>query len=183
MLMVGAALVLTSAFTPMLWMGEEWGARTPWQFFSDHDAELGEAVSTGRRAEFGSHGWSTEEVPDPQAESTFLASKLDWSERDGEREQRLLAWTRDLLALRRARSELSDGRRDRVQVTYDEDARWVVVRRGRVVVACNLAGERQKLPVPGTPQAVLLSSSPGFVFGAGQVETDGESVVVLQLVG
>ncbi len=181
LLKAGAALLLTSAFTPMLWMGEEWGARTPWQFFADHDTELGEAVSRGRRAEFASHGWDSEDLPDPQAESSFQASKLDWSERDGEREQALLAWTRDLLALRRARPELTDGRRDRVRVSYDEDERWVVVRRGAVVVVVNLAAERRRVPVPGTPQAVLLASSRGFVFGDGSVETDGESAVVLQL--
>ena len=182
LLKVGAALVLTSPYTPMLWMGEEWGARTPWQFFSDHSGDLGEAVRQGRRAEFASHGWDTEEVPDPQAEQTFRDSTLDWSELEGEREQALLAWTRDLLALRRARTELSDGRRDRVRVTYDEQARWVVVQRGRVAVAANLSGERQVLPLPGTPLAALLASAPGFVYSAGQVETDGESVVVLELV-
>ncbi len=183
LLQVGAALVLTSAYTPMLWMGEEWGARTPWQFFSDHDAELGQAVSKGRRAEFASHGWATEEVPDPQAESTFRDSQLDWKEPQGEREQALLAWTRDLIALRKTRPDLTDGRRDRVLVTYDEDERWLVVRRGRVAVACNLSGERRRMPLPGAPQRVLLASAPGFVYGDRQVETDGESVVVLELVG
>ena len=182
LLKVGAALVLTSPYTPMLFMGEEWGARTPWQFFSDHSGELGEAVRSGRRAEFASHGWDTEDVPDPQSEQTFRDSQLDWAELEGEREQGLLAWTRDLLALRRARLELSDGRRDRVRVAYDEQARWVVVQRGRVAVAANLAGSRQALPLHGTPLAVLLASTPGFVYADGQVETDGESVVVLELV-
>ena len=181
LLKVGAALVLTSAYTPMLFMGEEWGARTPWQFFSDHEGELGDAVREGRRGEFAAHGWKTTDVPDPQAESTYRASQLDWSELEGEREQGLLQWTRDLLALRRPRPELTDGRRDRVQVQYDADARWLTVQRGRVVVAANLAGERQTLPVAGSPQQVLLHSTTGFVFGAGHVEIDGESVVVLEL--
>ena len=181
LLKVGAALVLTSACTPMLFMGEEWGARTPWQFFSDHEGELGDAVREGRRAEFASHGWETTDVPDPQSEQTFRDSTLDWSELEGEREQALLAWTRDLLALRRTRPELTDGRRDRVQVAYDEDARWLTVQRGRLVVAANLSKDRQAVPVPGSPQLVLLNSSTGFVYGAGQVETDGESVVVLEL--
>ena len=181
LLKVGAALVLTSACTPMLFMGEEWGARTPWQFFSDHEGELGDAVREGRRAEFASHGWETTDVPEPQSEQTFRDSTLDWSELEGEREQALLAWTRDLLALRRTRPELTDGRRDRVQVAYDEDARWLTVQRGRLVVAANLSKDRQAVPVPGSPQLVLLNSSTGFVYGAGQVETDGESVVVLEL--
>ena len=53
---------------------------------------------------------------------------------------------------------------------------------GQVAVVCNLAGERRRVPVAGTPVAVLLASSPGAVPGDGQVETDGESVVVLELV-
>jgi maltooligosyltrehalose trehalohydrolase len=181
LLMVGAALVLTSPYTPMLWMGEEWGARTPWQFFSDHEGELGEAVRRGRREEFASHGWQTDEVPDPQSPATFAASKLDWKEPQDERGARLLAWTRDLIALRRSRLDLSDGRRDRVQVTYDEDARWLVVRRGSTAVACNLGRDRQPVPLPGTPDGVLLASSHGFVFRHGLVEIDGESVAVLDL--
>jgi maltooligosyltrehalose trehalohydrolase len=181
LLKVGAALVLTSPYTPMLWMGEEWGARTPWQFFSDHEGDLGEAVRNGRRAEFASHGWDTEEVPDPQAESTFEASKLDWKEPQDDRGADLLSWTRDLIALRRSRLELSDGRRDRVQVSFDEDDRWLVVRRGQIAVACNLASSRQPLPLPGTPSSVLLASTTGFVYRDGTVELDGESVAVLEL--
>ncbi len=58
LLRVAAGLVLTAPFTPMLFMGEEWGADTPWQFFTDHtDPFFAEAVSTGRRSEFAAHGW------------------------------------------------------------------------------------------------------------------------------
>ena len=182
LLQIGAALLLTSPFTPMLWMGEEWGARTPWLFFSDHQGELGEAVRRGRREEFASHGWDTDDVPDPQAERTFLRSKLDWSELDDERSAALLDWYRTLIALRRSRPELTDGRRDRVQVTYDEQARWIVVQRGAVAVACNLSSERRPVPLPGAPVDVLARSRHGYVFRDGCVETDGESVVVLELV-
>lgn len=183
LLKVGAALLLTSAYTPMLFMGEEWGSRRPWQFFSDHEGELGEAVSAGRRREFARHGWSVTDVPDPQATRTFTGSLLDWAEADGDREQHLLGWYRSLLALRRARPELSDGRWDRVQVTWSEEDRWLVVRRGRVAVAVNLATDRQKLPLPTAPVGVLLASEPGFVFGPDHVETGGHSVVLLDLLG
>ena len=182
LLQIGAALLLTSPFTPMLWMGEEWGARTPWLFFSDHQGELGEAVRRGRREEFASHGWDTDDVPDPQAERTFLRSKLDWSELDDERSAALLDWYRTLIALRRSRPELTDGRRDRVRVTYDEQARWIVVQRGAVAVACNLSSERGAVPLPGAPVDVLARSRRGYVITAGCVEPDGESVVVLELV-
>ncbi len=63
----GAALLLTAATTPMLFMGEEWGASTPWQYFTDHpDPALADAVRQGRRDEFAAHGWAREDVPDPQ---------------------------------------------------------------------------------------------------------------------
>ena len=181
LLKVGAALVLTSPFTPMLWMGEEYGARTPWQFFSDHEGELGEAVRKGRRAEFATHGWDTDEIPDPQSPQTFVDSTLDWSELDQERARDLLAWHRDLIALRQRLLDLSDGRRDRVHVTYDEQARWLVVRRGGVAVACNLSAERQAVPLPAPAGDVLLASSPGASTSGDRVEADAESVVVLTL--
>ena len=174
---IGAALLLLSPYTPMLFMGEEWGARTPWMFFSDHAGQLGAAVRDGRRAEFGRHGWETAEVPDPQAQATFEDSKLDWATQDRD----LFGWYRDLIALRRSRADLSDGRRDRVSVTWDEQTRWVVVRRGQVAVACNLSSERQALTLPGNPTSALLASTPGFVYGPGRVETDGESVVILEM--
>ncbi|MCW2584729.1 MAG: maltooligosyl trehalose hydrolase [Frankiales bacterium] len=173
---VAAALYLLSPYTPMLFMGEEYGATTPWLFFSDHEGKLGEAVRKGRRQEFARHGWSTEDVPDPQAQSTFEASKLDWQV-----DPDLLAFYRALIALRRSRLDLSDGRRDQISVTWDDDDRWVVMRRGDVAIACNLAPDRQALAVPGTPSGVLLASTGGWVFGDGRVETDGESVVVLDL--
>ncbi len=181
LLKVGAALVLTSPFTPMLWMGEEWGARTPWQFFSDHEGELGDAVREGRRAEFGSHGWNTEDVPDPQAEQTFLDSKLDWSELEQPRHAELRDWTRSLIALRRSRLALSDGRRDRVEVSYDEAARWLVVRRGPIAVVCNLGDAPAQVPVPGGTPTVVLASSPLEEIGAGQLTLAGESVAVVDL--
>ncbi|MCW2598477.1 MAG: treZ [Frankiales bacterium] len=174
---VGAALYLLSPYTPMLFMGEEYGATTPWRYFSDHAGELGEAVRQGRRAEFAQHGWPTDEVPDPQDPESFEASKLDWSVQDKD----LLSFYRSLIALRRARRDLSDGHRDALAVLWDEHARWVVVRRGSVAIACNLAPTRQVLTIPGTPSRVLLASTDGWVFGDLRVETDGESVVVLEL--
>ncbi|MCW2674835.1 MAG: maltooligosyl trehalose hydrolase [Frankiales bacterium] len=173
---VGAALYLLSPYTPMLFMGEEYGARTPWLFFSDHSGALGDAVREGRRAEFATHGWRTDEVPDPQDPATFQRSKLDWRVDPG-----LLRFYKELIALRRSRTDLSDGRRDHVGVTWDEDARWLVMTRGSVAICCNLAPQRQALAVPGSPQHLLLASAPGWIFQDQRVETDGESVVVVEL--
>ncbi|MBW3535312.1 MAG: malto-oligosyltrehalose trehalohydrolase [Gemmatimonadetes bacterium] len=136
---VGAALVLTSPFVPMLFQGEEWAASAPFQYFTDHEEEeLAEAVRGGRRREFAAFGWSPEEIPDPQDPATFERSKLDWEERGEPAHRDMLAWYRSLLALRRRIPELGDGRRDRVESAVDERAGTLVVRRGPVTVACNL---------------------------------------------
>ncbi|MFB6701185.1 malto-oligosyltrehalose trehalohydrolase [Streptomyces rubiginosohelvolus] len=135
-----AALVLTGPFTPMLFMGEEWGARTPWQFFTDHtDPELAEAVRNGRRREFGAHGWAEEEIPDPQDPATRDRSCLDWSEPEREPHGRLLAWYRELIALRRTLPDLHDPDLASVKTAFDEDARWFAYRRGDLRVVVNLA--------------------------------------------
>jgi len=153
--------VLTSPFTPMLFMGEEWGADTPWQFFTDHtDPGLASAVSTGRRSEFAEHGWGPAEVPDPQDEETFLRSKLDWSQPGRDPYRSLLGWYRTLLALRRTRAELADPRLDHVRADYDEDARWLLVSRGPLRIAANLGGAPVRLPLAvGALAPNLLAAS------------------------
>lgn len=146
-LAIEATLILTSAFTPMLFMGEEWGARTPWQFFTDHqEPELAEAIRQGRSREFGGHGWTelyggAVEVPDPQASTTMQQSRIDWSELDSPRHQRLLEWHRSLIALRRSEPALSSGKLDAVRVDIDPNERWLLVRRGdiRVIVVLSEA--------------------------------------------
>lgn len=148
-LAAGAALVLTSPFTPMLFMGEEWGASTPWQYFTDHtDPELAEAVRRGRRREFAEHGWSAEQVPDPQARSTVLGSVLDWSELAREPHAELLDWYRRLISLRRSHPELADPDLSAVRVEYDEEEHWLVMHRGPYRVMVHLDGDRpQRVPL------------------------------------
>jgi maltooligosyltrehalose trehalohydrolase len=149
-LQLGAALVLTSPFTPMLFMGEEWGAATPWQFFTDHtDPDLAEAVRTGRRREFTEHGWAACDIPDPQDPATRLRSCLDWSEPQREPHAALLHWYRTLIALRAAEPELADPYLPSTEVSYDEEARWILVRRGTLHTAVNFAPEPRTLPLTG----------------------------------
>jgi maltooligosyltrehalose trehalohydrolase len=144
----------------MLFMGEEWGARTPWQFFSRFpDADLRDAVREGRTAEFAEHGWGDETVPDPNADSTFLDSKLDWTEREQEPHATLLRLHRELITLRRTWPELTDPWLDEVDVAVDEEARTVVVHRGKLRVVCNLADTPASVPV-GPIARILLASEP-----------------------
>jgi maltooligosyltrehalose trehalohydrolase len=159
LLACGAALLLSGPFTPMLFMGEEWGARTPWQFFSHFpDEALREAVRNGRTAEFGEHGWGDVEVPDPNAESTFTDSKLDWDEPAQEPHATLLRVYRELIALRRAWPELSDPWLDKVDVDFDEDSRTVVLHRGRLRVAVNLGGDAVSVDLHAPVGRILVAS-------------------------
>ena len=158
-LAVKAALVLGSPYTAMLFMGEEWGASTPFQFFSSHpEPELARATAEGRKNEFADHGWDAEEIPDPQDPQTFRRSKLDWSELDTDEHAKLLRLYQDLIALRRNETDLADPWLQRLLVDYDEDARWIVMRRGRLTVACNLGAEPVSVPFAG--DLVLCSDPP-----------------------
>ncbi len=177
---VGAALVLTSPFVPMLFMGEEWGATSPFLYFTAHeDPELGRAVGEGRRHEFAAFGWDPASIPDPQDPETFERSKLDWSELDEQPHADLLEWHRSLIALRREWPELTDGRLDGVEVDYDEAGRWLVVRRGRVTVACNFGATEVDVPVaPERTGRVLLTSSKEPVTQKGKARLAPESVTI-----
>ncbi|HME74105.1 MAG TPA: malto-oligosyltrehalose trehalohydrolase [Mycobacterium sp.] len=158
-LAVKAALVLGSPYTAMLFMGEEWGASTPFQFFSSHpEPELARATAEGRKKEFADHGWDADEIPDPQDPQTFQRSKLDWAEADVGDHARLRRLYHDLIALRRSETDLADPWLDHMAIDYDEDWHWLVMRRGRLAVACNLGAEAVDVPVTG--EVVLCSELP-----------------------
>ncbi|WNI28485.1 malto-oligosyltrehalose trehalohydrolase [Streptomyces sp. ITFR-6] len=186
LLACAAALVLTGPFTPMLFMGEEWGARTPWQFFTDHtDPELAEAVRSGRRREFGAHGWAEEDIPDPQDPATRNRSCLDWDEPGREPHARLHAWYRELIALRRAMPDLCDPDLATVKPAYDEEARWFACRRGDLRIAVNLDEKPAAIPLGGGRHRsgggrVLAAWQPVGAPGAdGVLHLPAESCVVL----
>lgn len=168
--LVGAAraraastLVLCGPAIPMLFQGEEWGASTPWLFFCDHrDPWLPDSVRAGRWREFGAP-WGLEpgDMPDPQAATTFEASKLDWSELERPEHRRWLEHHRALLALRRERADLRDP--SWPVVRHDEAAGWLVVGRARTAVAVNLGRAPHSVPLPPLPGAprLLLATGPG----------------------
>ncbi len=158
LLKVGAALVLLSPFVPMLFQGEEWGASTPFLYFTDHqDPDLAQAVKEGRRREYPTRAGM--EVPDPQDLTTFLSSKLDWAEPGRAPHAELLDWHRRLVALRRQQPDLGPGDLKQVTTAHDEEARWLVVRRGRFSVVANFAGVPQAVPLESSGSVVLSSSA------------------------
>jgi malto-oligosyltrehalose trehalohydrolase len=180
LLKVAAGLVLTAPFTPMLFMGEEWGARSPWQYFTDYaDPALGRAVADGRRAEFAGHGWQPDDVPDPQDSATFARSRLDWPEASAPGHSELLAWYRELIALRHSRPELTDPRLGRVSAAYDEAGRWIIIRRGQVLLAANLGSAPQRLELGGGTSLVLAASKPGISLAHGRIALPPRSFAVV----
>jgi maltooligosyltrehalose trehalohydrolase len=176
-LAVKAALVLGSPYTAMLFMGEEWGASTPFQFFSSHpEPELARATAEGRKAEFADHGWAAEDIPDPQDPATFQRSKLDWDEVGTGAHARLLQLYRDLITLRRTEPDFADPWLDHLHIEFDEADRWIVMHRGAFAVACNL-GE-QPVAVPVTGGVVLSSAEPQI--GTDATTLPGHSFTVLR---
>lgn len=170
-LRVAAALLLTSPFVPLLFQGEEWGAATPFQYFTGHeDPGLGAAVSQGRRSEFSAFGWDPADVPDPQDPATFERSRLDWAEIHSERHASLLAWYRRLIALRREIPALTDSRPGRTETDCDSDTGWLVVRRGPVTVAANVGAGAWTFPA-GPAERLLAASDP-------RVELAGQGLVL-----
>jgi maltooligosyltrehalose trehalohydrolase len=182
-LKVAAALLMTTPFVPMLFQGEEWGATTPFQYFTDHeDPDLGRAVSEGRRSEFSYFGWKPDDVPDPQEVATFERSKLDWAEIDKPEHAELLEWHRALIRLRRSVPALSDGRMgaQAVRTRFSEDERWLVIERGPVTLACNVGASRVTVDVPADA-SVVLSAPDGVAPVDGRVELPPDGVCLLLL--
>jgi maltooligosyltrehalose trehalohydrolase len=140
---------LLSPFTPMLFMGEEYGERAPFQFFTDHiDKRIAKATREGRRREFAAFAaFAGEEIPDPQDPRTFDASKLTGK---GPRGHEQLV--RELLRARRAITGDSEVE------AFDEAARWLRVRRGDHELLMNF-GRAQVVPAVGRSVVVTTGSA------------------------
>ena len=179
LLKIGATLLLTSPFTPMLWMGEEWAASTPWPFFTSHpEPEMAEATHTGRIEEFARHGWDASSVVNPQDPAAFTSAKLRWSELADPGHADILALYRQLLTLRREQPDLADPRLDRVTVDFDEDARWIIVHRGGFDVLANLADQSQFLPA--APGDVIFATESGSRAGSSGVTLPARCAAIVR---
>ena len=199
-LVAGAALLLLGPFTPMLFMGEEFAASTPWQFFTSHpEHDLGVATAAGRIAEFAKMGWDPAVVPDPQDPETFQRSKLDWEEPERARGARILAAYRELIALRHALPALADWRYTANAVEYDEGERWLILTRGvlqgdaadggdaPIIVAVHFGEGPAAIPVSRASYPLMPAPSVVYQFGEvddsdlrnGVIRMDGHGVVVV----
>jgi maltooligosyltrehalose trehalohydrolase len=157
---VAAALVvlLLQPGPPLLFMGDEWGAREPFPFFCDFKGELADAVRQGRRREFAeayaAHG---DDIPDPLAAETRAAAVLDWCALSEPATARRLALTRELLALRhRHIAPLLQDMKTPGSVTFDRGvlhARWSAGARELMLLA-NLSDERRPNPAASWGQPI-----------------------------
>ncbi len=175
-LKVAAALVLLGPFVPLLFMGEEWGCRAPFRYFTDHaEAELQAAVREGRRREFAAFGWDPAKIPDPGAVSTFEGSRIDWPNREKGEHAELLRWHEQLIALRRSSPGPVGGLLRSNEVSYDESGRWVAFTRGDLVIGCHFGAGSRKWALPSSG-VVLASARVRSVAGGSELE--GPSVIV-----
>ncbi|PKQ26215.1 MAG: malto-oligosyltrehalose trehalohydrolase [Actinobacteria bacterium HGW-Actinobacteria-4] len=153
------AMILLSPFTPMLFMGEEYGETRPFMYFTDHDEPLGSQVSEGRMAEFDGHGWEElyggpVAVPDPQDRTTFLRSKLGPGlGASGKGHDDLRRWYLDVIAARQRTLDATAWQQHPVGVS--EAAPRVVTMHGPVSVHANLTGS----------PAVVTTGEPIAMFG------------------
>ena len=147
-LRLAAAVVILSPFLPMIFMGEEYGEKAPFQYFTSHsDADLIEAVRRGRREEFDDFSWAGE-PPDPHAEQTFASSRLQWDLVKSDEHQSIRRLYADLLRLRRETAALRTLDLSHVVTEADDERGVLVVKRDDVLVAFNFSDREQVVNAP-----------------------------------
>ncbi|MDP9010369.1 MAG: malto-oligosyltrehalose trehalohydrolase [Pseudomonadota bacterium] len=156
-----AALAILAPFVPLLFQGEEWGAQTPFLYFTDHeDPNLGRLVAEGRSREFSAFRWQGA-VPNPQEADTFERSKLNWSEMSQPRHAELLRWYRQIIRLRRDRVVLPRGSRgeaNKALTAFDAEADWLTFVHNGVLAVFNLGEQWQSVPHPSGDWRLVLRS-------------------------
>lgn len=149
---LAAAATILAPFVPMLFMGEEYGEKAPFQYFTSHsDPDLIEAVRKGRREEFDDFIWQGE-APDPHDEQTFHRSRLQWSLREEAQHAAMWTFYQRLLRLRRETPALRSLDLDAVETDADDEQRLLFIRRGDVLLAFNFAEEERRAKVPFSGQ-------------------------------
>ncbi len=171
-----SALLCLAPYTPLIFQGQEWAASTPFLYFTDHNEELGRLVTEGRRKEFAgfaafAEGASTKDIPDPQAETTFQASKLHWEEAAAGVHAQTRALYREALRLRRE---------ERALLARQDRANWQTVAFGEntvilaytdplagemCMVVFNLKGDQQVGGISDGPPAEVIFSTNEARFG------------------
>lgn len=145
-----STLLMFLPMTPLLFMGQEWASSSPFLYFTDHEPELGKAIQRGRREEFKgmaafADAIARERIPDPQAQETFLRSKLNWDERSLPGPARVLRLYKKLLQLRKHDPVLTQSKREQLLADAKGDVLRVHRWRGpdQRLLLVNFGGEKQ----------------------------------------
>lgn len=147
-----AVLLCLGPALPLLWMGQEYGERAPFQYFVDHgDPHLIQAVRQGRKREFKAFGWN--DVPDPADPETFLNSKLNWTLTAQGRHAWLLKLYQNLLALRRKTRILKDLDKQHLKVHFNEADQWLTLeynaqRQNRLSILISFSDKERVIKFP-----------------------------------
>ncbi|BAU96460.1 1,4-alpha-glucan branching enzyme [Corynebacterium suranareeae] len=140
-----AAIIYSSPYTPMLFMGEEFGATTPFAFFCSHtDPELNRLTSEGRKREFARLGWNADEIPAPHLESTFTSSKLNWELTDDQR--RIKDAYKQLLHLRHT---LNFAQPNLLNLDIEHGDNWLSMANGQGRLLANFSDKDVEVPFGG----------------------------------
>jgi maltooligosyltrehalose trehalohydrolase len=169
---LGAMLVLLGPFIPLVFQGEEWASARPFLYFVDHEnPELARAVSEGRRNEFAVHGSSPENVPDPGAKETFIASCLDFDEALVGEHAAMLEFYSSLIRLRCEHPEWTS---PVLRVGHDEALQMLVVVRAASVLVINF-GQRD---VTFTIDMVEWKDTPQIALATERVTLDARGLTL-----
>jgi maltooligosyltrehalose trehalohydrolase len=166
---LAAFCTLLAPFIPMLFMGEEYGELAPFQYFTNHiDPDIAQATREGRRSEFASFAQFAADVPDPEDPATFERSRLT-----RHADQGLARLYRELIA---ARKRLPRGTPREIE--YDEQFRWLVVRRGPYELACNFGTAPVSIPCEG--QTIELSAGGDAHLSGGSLKLSAMAGALIQ---
>ncbi len=176
---VALGLVLTAPMIPMLFMGEEYAASTPFLYFADHeDPEMAKLVAEGRKREFAAFGFDSGEIPNPEDRSSFTDSKLKWDEVEQGIHAGVLTYVRDLISIRRKSKCLNDGDRGHLRVSYSDEKSWLRMDRNHVTIFANLG----KDPVTFDTSAdhkLILASHPDCFIAENKVSVPAVALVIV----
>ncbi|MEP6957861.1 MAG: malto-oligosyltrehalose trehalohydrolase [Nitrospirota bacterium] len=183
---LAASLLLLAPYLPLLFMGEEYGEERPFQFFcSFSDPKLIEAVRNGRRREFEAFHAAAVDVPDPQAETTFAASRLTWSWESDPHKAGLRRLYQDLLRARREWPALRNYSQRSARMLPNSESSLILelIRGGRrldpggtIQALFNLTAQSQTIPFP-PPATVLWTSESELYHGERKASMAKESLL------
>jgi maltooligosyltrehalose trehalohydrolase len=187
-LMTGLGMVLLGPGVPLLFMGQEWAASSPFHYFTDHrDPTVARAVRDGRARDFAAIAPAGVAVPDPQDVAMYVVSQLKWSERQAPGHATILAWVKACIAFRRAHPELWSGARP--AVTADPAAAWVRFSTGAVTVVASFNPESVRVPLASRQEGsarqagsarLTLASDQRITIADGGVQFPGVGIALLE---